>query len=233
MAHHAYVWSGEADAGIEAALAFSEREFGLTRTGNPDLTVLRFQTFSVNEARALQGFAAGAPTKGEHRVIIVSAARLFGPAQNALLKLFEEPPAHLTLILIVPADGTLLPTMRSRVMPLPQSGPVKSIIGEATTEFLKADAAGRTKLITKLLERAKSDKDTEKQAARVEALHLAEDLARAAYRARDTAKGERRTELEAFLADLDTFIPILHQASAPLKPIFEHLLLVIPKDLVQ
>ena len=36
--------------------------------------------------------AAGAPFAGEHKVVIIAANRAYHEAQNALLKLFEEPP---------------------------------------------------------------------------------------------------------------------------------------------
>jgi hypothetical protein len=97
------------------------------------------------------------------------------------------------------------------------------------SEFMAADASVREKIIAKLLDRAKSDRPEEKQRARADALVLAEGLARAVYSAKKGTSAD--PELLAFLSDLDRFIPILHERSAPLKLIFEHLLLVLPKML--
>ena len=36
--------------------------------------------------------AASAPFVGDYKVVIISASRAYHQAQNALLKLFEEPP---------------------------------------------------------------------------------------------------------------------------------------------
>lgn len=233
MAHHAYFVTGESEQGIEAALAYAEAELGLARHNNPDLIVLRHGLFSVDDARKIIDSANRAPMNGEKKAIVISALRLFHEAQNAMLKVFEEPPAGTTLILVIPAEGMLVPTLRSRLLPLPFSE--KQIMTEnrlLSRAFLEARSAEREKLVAKLLDRAKSDKDEEKQAARNEAVELVEGLIEAAYAKREEVQDAAdREELMAFLSDLDAFLPILHERSAPLKLIFEHILLVIPKGL--
>jgi len=143
--------------------------------------------------------------------------------------LFEEPPPNTTLILVVPSEGMLLATLRSRLAPLPIGEGTSSGLSELAQEYLKADSAEREKITTKLVDRSKSDKDEEKQQARSDAVRLAEDLLRAA----DTQhrNGKTTDELLSFIDDLMHFLPLLHTRSAPLKLIFEHLGLVIPKGL--
>lgn len=228
MAHHAYVYAGGIEAGITSAREFAERELGLP-DGSPDISVFSYQHFSVEDARSLGAFAAQAPTQGDQKVIVLTAGRLFHEAQNALLKLFEEPPHGTTLILVVPAEGMLLPTLRSRVLSLP--GNQVSIGLEEANEFLSADAPGRAKQVAKLVLNAKSDKDEEKQAARLRAIRLVEGLIRYTHEARKNTKDSQAHELDLLLRDLSRFLPILHERSAPLKLIFEHLLLVVPEEL--
>lgn len=56
------------------------------------------------------------------KVFIVDEAELLGPpAQNALLKTLEEPPAGTVIILITSAEERLLPTIRSRAQRVPFS----------------------------------------------------------------------------------------------------------------
>ena len=56
-----------------------------------------------------------ASTGGRGKVFIVPQAELMStPAQNALLKTLEEPPPGVTIILLCPSPGELLPTTRSR-----------------------------------------------------------------------------------------------------------------------
>lgn len=233
MAHHAYFITGEREQGIERALLHAESELGLARENNPDLIVLRHGLFSVEDARKLSDLAYRAAMNGEQKAIVVSALRLFHEAQNAMLKIFEEPPAGTTLMLVIPSEGMLLPTLRSRLLPLPFSQ--KQIMTDNPSllrTFLEARTAEREKIVAKLLDRAKSDKDEEKQAARNEAVQLVEGLIEAAYAKREAVSDPiEAEELMAFLSDLDAFLPILHERSAPLKLIFEHILLVIPKGL--
>lgn len=93
----------------------------------------------VATVRALVKFAAYSPSVAKRKVIIVGDAERMVPqegadhAANAFLKLLEEPPADTTIILTSSEPGSLLPTIRSRVVsvrvaPLPNS---------AIAEFLR------------------------------------------------------------------------------------------------
>jgi DNA polymerase-3 subunit delta' len=65
--------------------------------------------------RHLIGELALLPAEGGARVAIVEAAhRLNDDAQNALLKMLEEPPAGVTIVLCADDEEYLLPTVRSR-----------------------------------------------------------------------------------------------------------------------
>src|SRR6266481_6957968 len=231
MAHHAYFITGECEQGISEALAHAGNALGMRYENNPDLIVLRYALFSVDDARTLADLAHRAALNGTQKVIIISVLRLFHEAQNALLKLFEEPSAGTTLLLVIPSEGILLPTLRSRLLPLPASSGIgRQPQTVETHSFLKASAPEREKWVAKLLERAKSDRDEEKQTARNEAVRLAEALIEAGYKKRAGAKNPTEQEnLTAFLSDLDVFLPILHERSAPLKLIFEHIILTIPE----
>lgn len=221
---HAYFYAGEREEGIASALSHIEKELGLETTGNPDVVVMRYGLLSVDEAREVGDLVRQAPIGGSSKALILSADRLFHEAQNALLKVFEEPPEGTYLYLIVPSEGIVLPTLRSRMQLLSGSSDTIYTLAE---EFLSAGKKEREEMVAALLDRAKSDKDEEKDAARAEARELIAGLVVAAR------KEEMTPEIVAFLTDLDIFAPILHERAAPLKLIFEHLLIVLPKNLVR
>lgn len=231
MSHHAYAVYGNLDAGIEAAYAYGESTLSLPRAGNPDIALFRYESFPVADARRIGSFAAQGPVTGEHKLVIIAASRIFHEAQNALLKLFEEPPAGITLILAVPAEGDLLPTLRSRLMPLPIEAAIET--KEELHPFVSATTAEREKMITQIHNRSKSEKDEEKQAARAEAVRIVEDLTRATYAKQRKTNGKDSEGLSLLLNELDRLMPIMHERSAPLKLVFEHLILVTPEDLVR
>lgn len=78
----------------------------------------------VSTARLLQRRAALTPAMGRKKVFLLAEADRLVPqessqeAANALLKLLEEPPADTQLILTVVDPNRLLPTIRSRMVPL-------------------------------------------------------------------------------------------------------------------
>jgi DNA polymerase-3 subunit delta' len=59
------------------------------------------------------------PYEGNRRVVVIdNAHEMNTEAQNAFLKTLEEPPPSSTLVLVTPAPGGLLPTIRSRCQSL-------------------------------------------------------------------------------------------------------------------
>jgi DNA polymerase-3 subunit delta' len=78
----------------------------------------------VATARLLQRRAALTPVAGSHKVFIVAEADRLVPqesspeAANAVLKLLEEPPTDTLFVLTTVDAGRLLPTIRSRLVPL-------------------------------------------------------------------------------------------------------------------
>ncbi len=230
MAHHAYFYTGDIDHGIDAALLYAEKNLNLAVRGNPDVITLRYQTLPVLEARRLTQLIHQGPVAGDQKIIIVAAGRFYEESQNAFLKAFEEPPQGITLVLVLPTEGMLLPTLRSRLIELP-TGEVSEVLSPEVSSFLSASAPEREKIIAKIVERTKSDNEVQKQEARLEALSLAKGVQVAVYTL--LKKGSNTEDLVLFAKDLDVFIPILHDRSAPIKPIFEHLLLVLPPSLTK
>lgn len=222
---HAYVLEGDRESGIATARTHAEESLNLQGRHHPDVVVLSYGLFSVDDAREVARFASSSPISGDVKMVAVAATRIFHEAQNALLKLFEEPPQGVTMMLIVPSLGQLLPTLRSRVQVLSNERLTKSFISSGKT-FLELDASGREKFLNAIIDKTKSDKDEVKQEARGAFLSLVEDLARELYARR--LAGDSSAALTATLADVDAFLPILHERSASLKLIAEHLLLVLP-----
>lgn len=90
------------------------RLFLLRRAWDEDKKKLK-TVISVDDVRRMKSFFSLSAADGGRRVAIVDPADEMNPsAANALLKLLEEPPAGVTLILISHQPFRLLPTIRSR-----------------------------------------------------------------------------------------------------------------------
>lgn len=83
-------------------------------------------SIKIEHIRALQRWAAG--ISQEPRAIIIDEAhQLTEPAQQALLKLVEEPGEQTSIIFLAESDQSLLPTIRSRCKIL-RTGPSTSAL---------------------------------------------------------------------------------------------------------
>jgi hypothetical protein len=158
MAHHAYVITGGEVEAIQKARSFAARTLSLTGTSNPDIQLLHYGLLSVDDVRKIASTVYQS-AHSDQKMVLVYSGRIFHEAQNALLKICEEPPEGVTIIIGVPSLGQLLPTLRSRLLPLPEdtveSGQVNTSdsFTDAGTEFLTLSASEREKLISKLLDR--------------------------------------------------------------------------------
>lgn len=92
-----------------------------TAENNPDLLWLDLAAVEegggIDEVRKGQVWLHLKPVQYPQRWWVIERAHhLSAGAQNALLKTLEEPPAHVTIILITDRESALLPTVRSRIV---------------------------------------------------------------------------------------------------------------------
>lgn len=221
-----FLIEAQKDEGVAVALSYAREELGLVVEQNPDVSVLSFSVLSVDDARLVASHASQGGLGGQ-RALVIACERIFHEAQNALLKLFEEPPEGLTLFLVVPTKAILLPTILSRLGVL-ESGKEGAPVSDVAASFIAASKAEREKIVSKLLTQSKSDNEETKQQARTDAVALLGGVIVLVHRAWEK---NQSAELRTLLGELVTLYPILRQRSAPYKLIFEHLLLVLPADL--
>lgn len=191
---HAYVFHGQ-DAGGQLELAQQLANFLETgKWASPETTLLEvkvvdgaMQNLGVDVAREFSEFLYRQPVASPRRTLIIaSAAEFTDQAQNAILKLVEEPPSHALILMTVRDVGSLLPPLRSRVQPLFLSGrssAKKSAREEKAAElveqFLMSAPAARAALIKEIVAADKED-DVEKSEKIVDTFvsRLIEELAK-------------------------------------------------------
>ncbi len=119
---HAYLFLGKEGIGKKlVALDFARKVLGFDDVNvatNSDLKVLTPEK-GVIKVDAIRGFTSELfllPTVSDRKVFIIDEAdKMNEQAQNALLKVLEEPPLYATLILVTSNKEKLLRTIKSRV----------------------------------------------------------------------------------------------------------------------
>jgi DNA topoisomerase VI subunit B len=197
----------------------------------------QFERFGIDEAREL---IAQAQLKnfGE-ATFFIGAAAFPIEAQQALLKLFEEPQPGTIFVLLVP-HGTIIPTLRSRMLPYPttqqqnagQNGlasPARHGVAaqdeenrgpfgkRLAVEFLKSNQKDRSTYITKLLK----DDDV-----REPVRDLLNGLEAELYKQLQKKKGDK--ELLDGLADIAKVRSYVGDRSPSFKMLLEHLAIALP-----
>jgi DNA polymerase-3 subunit delta' len=101
-------------------------------------------TIKVDQVRDVIDRAGFRPFEGRKRVVIIDQAdAMVGPAQNALLKILEEPPPGSVFILVSALADSLLPTVRSRCPQLRFGGLTNADVVDVLTRhhgYAPADA---------------------------------------------------------------------------------------------
>ncbi len=235
MPHHAYCIYGEQEEAILQATNFVERTYNIITRANPDFEILRYNILSISDVRIFTRRAALSPVTGNIKVYIIAAKRIYNEAQNALLKLLEEPPKGTIIILTVLHKANLLQTVQSRLLPIPIDtivntyGHIQNISSNEATEsarvFLREDSAVRITHIKKLF--ANGNKKTHIMCTDgVSFLDALELFIYTVYQG--TADSAMRKKLRQGLKNIEIIRPYLYERSTQARMLFEHIAIVLP-----
>lgn len=108
---------------------------------NPDITVYSgaggARSFSVDTVRAIRADASLPPNDADKKVyILTNVHEMSDSAQNALLKILEEPPSYVMFVLTCAGSARVLDTVRSRCFSV-SIGPVPA--DDAVSALMAAD----------------------------------------------------------------------------------------------
>ena len=225
FSHHAYLIEGERELVLADVHASIEKVAPLRKEAskgqggaNPNIFFFDYDSFGIDESRELK---ARQSMKGflEGKKFLIIAARAFThEAQNALLKVFEDPTPDTHFVIIIPDGSGLLPTLRSRLTIMSgREGDTRQPLAHAR-KFIAGDTADRLGILKKLID----DKET----AKASAITLVNALEQTLYA--EFAQ-EHDPALGSALADLETYRSYLADRSPSVKMILEHLALTLPR----
>jgi len=193
--HHAYVLIGGADT-REELISILEKKHKIRAQGNPDFFDRSYTTFTIDDAREVKSSAGMRPVHSSaKKIFVLTMSSITVEAQNALLKLLEEPPEYAHFFLILPSAHLLLPTVKSRVSIIGgESGKVQGeknnpdVMKEAEA-FLKMQPAKRLDTVKALMESISKEKR-----AKQDAVELLDAIQAAVYSKKGIKEGKQALE---------------------------------------
>lgn len=158
--HHAYAIEGNKKAIIQELYDFFENDLKIKTKANPDFYFNDFENFGIDNGRELRDLASRKAVSGGKMIFIIAISAITHEAQNALLKLFEEPAEGAHFFIITQTSEIFLPTLRSRLQILSQG---LSFERENTlaANFAEASMSERLNLLKDIIENKDKEKSLE------------------------------------------------------------------------
>lgn len=235
MQHHAYLYEGPVSL-LQALADDAATRFNFEREQNPDVLVQSWEKFGIEEARELSQQAHLKSSSGK-ALFVLGISLITSEAQQALLKLFEEPQQGTIFVLLAP-HGVLLTTLRSRFLSYPdgsfaektlssaagQRGDASESIlsaSDSASEFLTSNYAKRSAWVTAFLK--EDDEDVREQTR-----NFVNALEALLYEALPKSEKNKQDILDG-LTDITHFRQYLADRSPSLKMILEHFAATLPR----
>jgi hypothetical protein len=110
--HHAYLYRGQEPFSLSGYAKFFP--------DNSHISHRHYDTIGIPEVRAIiREVILTVAGESAHHVLILEAGNLTNEAEQAMLKVFEDPRPGVSLVLILPPGYQLIATLRSRFYELP------------------------------------------------------------------------------------------------------------------
>ncbi len=161
FSHHAYLLEGDTEKISELLKEYLHDKEGIQIHGNPDFFELTKDTLTIDDARNIAQAQMRKTLKGNRQIFLIGVNEITREAQNALLKVFEEPTSDTFFFLILPHKDILLTTLRSRtqIISVPKDSNEKESQKEINPQtFIDSSIAKRLQMIKRLIDE-KNKKD--------------------------------------------------------------------------
>lgn len=216
LTHHAYCIEGAGPNAVQEFTAALRAAFGVSR-GSPDCIALSVPSFGIKDAHEMRGWAANRAIEGGKKFFVLGADILTPDAQNAFLKVFEEPPPDTHFFLLVKTADFLIPTLRSRVEVVSARKVSTTEEVENATNFLTSSVEKRLARAEKIAKALKDEKMTRGEAAAFVSSLLSAARGNAPFPRARTNALENLLRAEQYA----------HDQSASFKLLLDHLALVL------
>ena len=244
--HHAYCILGEANFIVNDLQDFLMKELKFPIHGNPDFWYGKYDILDIEDSRKLKELHLNKPTVHNKKVFVVSTNFITEKAQNAMLKLFEEPSGQTHFFLIMPTAQNIIPTLRSRMIILEHDfchsreggdlgnrGWIPASVGMTEGKnFLKASVKERMEMIKGLMDSISHEKPrglvaSDEEKSKMEVVKLINSIETEVFQRQSTPSLHKSANL---LENIEKVRQYASDGSPSLKMLLEYLAIIVPAD---
>lgn len=218
--HHLYLIEGDGEIMQNLALYLKKRG-GFDFSNNPDITIETFETFGVEESRLLKRRHAES-SFGSKRFFIMHVLVFGAEAEQALLKVFEEPNPDTHFFVVVSSLGAIAETIKSRGQLLFLKDKNTSKAKEES--FLSKNLPERLGVVKDFIVSYKNDETTGR--LRHDAIEFLSNIEILLHKKwKDIG---RKEDWSLAFNDLNKMRDFLNDRGTPVKMILEHIAVTMP-----
>jgi len=230
--HHAYLIEGRKDTG-DKLISYLEQK-GIKCRGSSNFYRITNPNFGIEDSHNIKFFQSQNVTGSEKKIVIIEAEFFTNEAQNALLKVLEEPSPGSHFFIITPNKDNLLVTLRSRMeyvrtkCPGYNRGTEKSLSKDKQKEavnFLKENPKKRLDIVKDMIDALKDKSEEGTKNTILEFLNSLETL----LFNRHKSEGINLSKDKIFIfEEIANCRKYLSDRSASVKMLLEHLAFILP-----
>lgn len=179
LSHHAYLLI-DSDFVYTELISIIKKDHDIDSHANPDFFDRLYQTFTIDDAREVKIFHGMRPVSiSGKKIFILRMDNVTVEAQNALLKLLEEPAEYAHFFIIISSTHLLLSTIKSRMQLIEigdkdqiknkkdtknTSNYIDAELLESAEKFVKLSKAKKLEEVKKIIEDISKEKKTKQYA---------------------------------------------------------------------
>jgi len=217
--HHAYCIIGDSKTIVANLENIFRDQLGFSTEGNPDFWYAEYDVLDIADSRSLKNLHGNKPTKHERKIFVVNANFITEKAQNAMLKLFEEPRGDTHFFLVLPSLNNIIATLRSRFLIIDTNLAAQTLIN--VENFLHMGVGERMKEVRRL-----SDAIADEEKSKIEVMKFLNALEIELKRKTHLSEN-KLSELNIF-EDIEMIRQYASEQSPSLKMLLEHMALILP-----
>jgi DNA polymerase III delta prime subunit len=217
--HHAYCILGNTVDVVGELEKIFKKELNFSIMDNPDFWYGEFDVMDIEDGRKIKDLHQNRPIANDKKIFVVSANFITEKAQNAMLKLFEEPRGDTHFFLVLPSLNNIISTLRSRFFIIDTNCNCDSLID--VKKFLKKSIGERFEDVKELCGNISSDDES-----KIEIINFINSIEIELKKKVNFLKTNEE-EVKLF-EEIEKMRQYASEQSPSLKMILEHLSLMLP-----